>query len=197
MTLTINAERGGYNRQGLPWAWKFGFGETGSQFGYSESWTWRFTRKFTLRFTWWCTRIGAAPDAEAYLFAVRPKPRKHGLLLNSYNQDEYTHWSQLNAAETIPRRITGQLAWEMFYWPWWPPSKLWTVLKEEIIYEQSMVEANDEISGTELALPGAMASIRRTATELGFGYMENLEVSGSIAGFLLISSLLLLDLGPV
>jgi hypothetical protein len=36
----------------------------------------------------------------------------------------------------------------------------------------------------------------------GFGYMENLEVSGSIGGFLLFSSLLffsllLLDLGPV
>jgi hypothetical protein len=61
------------------------------------------------------------------------------------------------------------------------------VLNEEIIYEQSMAEANDEISGTEPVLPGAMAWIRRTASELGFRYMENLEVSGSIGGFLLFS----------
>jgi hypothetical protein len=60
-----------------------------------------------------------------------------------------------------------------------------------------MAEDNNEISGTDSALQGAMAGIRRTASELGFGYMENLEVFGSIGGLLLFCSLLLLDLGAV
>jgi hypothetical protein len=88
-----------------------------------------------------------------------------------------------------------------------------------------MVEANDDISTTEPTLPRAMTWIRRAASKpglgamemlevtsgmrsevgseaccrsgFGFGYMVNLEVSGSIGGFLLFSSLLLLDLGPV
>ena len=46
----------------------------------------------------------------------------------------------------------------------------------EIIYEQSIAEANDDISSTEPALLGARARIRRTASELWFGAKEKLEV---------------------
>jgi hypothetical protein len=39
-----------------------------------------------------------------------------------------------------------------------------------------MAEANDDIRSTEPALPGAIAWILRTASELGLGAMEKLEV---------------------
>jgi hypothetical protein len=40
-----------------------------------------------------------------------------------------------------------------------------------------MAEAIDDISPTEPALPGAIAWILRTASELGLGAMEKLEVN--------------------
>ena len=73
-----------------------------------------------------------------------------------------------------------------------------------------MAEANDHISFTEPALPGAMAWIWRTASELGLGAVGSdsqagirrlgsreldLEISGSIGGFFLFSSLLFTSFG--
>ena len=51
-----------------------------------------------------------------------------------------------------------------------------TCSMREMIYEQLTVKANDDISSTEPALPGARAQILRTASELGLGAMEQLEV---------------------